>query len=554
MRIRLGITILIPFLACAQSDKTQVFYGRRTFTRADTLLGSLSPYRSCYDVVHYTLSLSIYPRRNFLKGEVICTFRWLGGSDTLQIDLDSTLEVSDIQIEEERVPFVRVKGTRAIWVPLSKWKERWEIGDLRRWRVRYEGRPRPAVRPPWEGGLVWSKTPTGQPWIGVTCQGSGASLWWPLKDHLSDEPDSVTLNFCVPAPLRVIANGQFLQSVPLRSDTCYTYRTSYPINTYNVTFYAAPGYRSYTDTLHSVSGEVLSLRFHLLPHRDIDKVNYLKRHAKRVLRAFEHYFGPFPPQRDGFALVESPYYGMEHQSGIAYGNEFREDPRWGFDYIILHETGHEWWGNHVTAADNADLWIQEGFCTYSEALFIEYYEGYERALEYLLQQRSYIRNRQTLQAPYGVNADQPYNTDIYYKAAWVLHTLRHRVNNDSLWFRCLRAIQDSFSFQTISAHQLISFMSRQLGENLEPFFRAYLLYLRPPVVQYRVVRERDTTYLEARWICDEPKFDGPMEFLGGNQRFRFFLTSELQRFALPSEVESIVPDRNRFMVLVSALL
>lgn len=536
-------------MACAQWEGTQVMYNRRAFTRADTLLGSLNPYRTCYDVRHYALSVSLDPTQKSLSGEVVCTFTWLGGAESLQIDLEEMLTLQQLLVDGKKVPFRRVKGTRAIWADLRKVASNWEVGSVHQWQAFYAGRPRSAPRPPWDGGLVWQQTPLGQPWIGVSCQGLGASVWWPLKDHLSDEPDSVTLTFCVPSLLRVIANGQPASQTPHKAQTCFTYRVTYPINTYNITFYAAPEYVTVGDTFHSASGAVIPLRFSVL-ERNRDKVSYMATESRKVLRALEHYFGPFPPQRDGFGLVESPYYGMEHQSAIAYGNRFKVEPEWGFDYIILHETGHEWWGNHVTASDNADLWIQEGFCTYSEALYIEYYQGYEAAKRYLLQQRRLIQNRQTIQGPYGVNSDQTYNTDIYYKMAWVFHTLRSRVQNDSLWFAVLRAVQDSFSFRTIEARELIAFLSRQLGEDLRPFFRAYLYYLRPPVVSYKVVEEGGQRYLLARWITQEAAFQGPMEFLVGEKTLRVVLTQEVQRFPLPAE-GAVVPDRTRFYVIAT---
>ncbi|MEN3041107.1 MAG: M1 family metallopeptidase [Bacteroidia bacterium] len=545
-------TILFPLVACAQRNEGQILHQRRSYTLADTLLGSLNPYRKCYDVVHYNLHILLNPGRESLRGEVECTFRWEGGSDTIQIDLDEPLRLLEFRVDGIKVPFKRVKGTRAIWIRIGESARGWRPGELHRWQAFYEGKPRKAPRPPWDGGLVWSRTPTGEPWIGVACQGLGASVWWPLKDHLSDEPDSVTLTFCVPPPLRVASNGTLTQVTAGRSDSCFTFRVSYPINTYNITFYAAPRYIFEIDTFYSISGRVIPLRFVLLPS-NADKVSYLRHHSVKVLRAFEHYFGPFPPQRDGFGLVESPYYGMEHQSAIAYGNRFRPDEEWDFDYIILHETGHEWWGNHITASDNADLWIQEGFCTYAEALYIEYYYGYDKAVEYLRRQRLYIQNHQTIQGPYGVNVDQTHNTDIYYKTAWVLHTLRSRIANDSLWFRCLRAIQDTFSFQTISAEKLIAFMGRQLGEDLRPFFRAYLLYLRPPVLRYRVLQENGKSYLEAYWLCEEKDFQGPMEFLVGDKRLRFYLTQEARRFPLPDGTEIVVPDRNRYLIVASPI-
>ncbi|MCS7189354.1 MAG: M1 family metallopeptidase, partial [Bacteroidia bacterium] len=513
-------------------------------------LGSLNPYRSCYDVVHYQLELTLRPSSKTLQGEVTCRFLWKGGADKIQIDLDEGLSVRRIEIDGQAAFFQRIKGTRAIWVTLPAEATSWKEGTLHSWKVKYKGKPQIAPRPPWDGGLIWTKTPMGTPWIGVACQGKGASIWWPLKDHLSDEPDSATLTFCVPAPLHVIANGEYSGWKAVNNGTCFTYRVTYPINTYNITFYAAPGYITVTDTFHSSSGKAIPMRFSLLAMHS-EKASYMAEHSRKVLRAYEHYFGPFPPQRDGFGLVESPYYGMEHQSAIAYGNQFKTDEKWGFDYIILHETGHEWWGNHVTARDNGDLWIQEGFCTYAEALYIEYYYGYKAAIEYLLNQREYIQNRLTIQAPYGVNADQAYNTDIYYKMAWVLHTLRSRVNNDSLWFACLRAIQDSFSFRTISRAELVAFMSRRLGEDLTPFFKAYLDHLRPPVLSYKVIQEEGKPILMAKWISAEKDFKGPVEFISGEKKLRLNLSQEVQRFTLPPDMPNPIPNRNRFLMLIT---
>lgn len=550
MRAGAAVALLLPWVACGQRGTLATPEGKRLYTRADTLLGCLRPARTAWDVVHYALEVTLYPQQEALKGQVTCTFRWLGGSDVLQLDLAQELTLKEIQVDGAKVSFRREPGTRAIWVKLPPQARQWPVGSLHTWRAAYQGKPRKAPLPPWDGGLVWSRTPDGQPWIGVACQGLGASLWWPLKDHLSDEPDSVSLTFCVPPPLRVIANGQPAGQFLRHTDTCFVWRVTYPINTYNVTFYAAPSYIVQEDTFHSLSGEVVPLRFALL-QAHADKVAYLAEQSKKVLRAYEHYFGPFPVPRDGFGLVESPYYGMEHQSAIAYGNRFRLDRTWGFDYIILHETGHEWWGNHVTAADNADLWIQEGFCTYGESLFIEYYQGYSAAVRYLVSQRGQIQNRFPVQGPYCVNADQTRNTDIYYKTAWMLHTLRSRVANDSLWLRCLRALQDSFSFRTVSRAEIVAFMGRQLNQDLEPFFRAYLDHLRPPVLSYRVVQEGEKAFLLARWICEEPAFAGPMEFLAGDKRLRFELTQQTQRFPLPEGVKEVLPDRSRFLVVVT---
>lgn len=529
-------------MACSQEASS--------FTKADTLLGSLNPYRTNYDVTFYALRLSVDPKRQTIRGHVECRFVWLGGADTLQIDLEDRLSVDQLLVDGEKASFWRVEETRAIWIKLPQAKS-WGPYSRHTWEVAYHGKPRSAPMPPWDGGLVWKKTPKGEPWIGVACQGLGASVWWPLKDHLSDEPDSAHITICVPQSLRAIANGQPAGVTFSQKEACFSYRVTYPINTYNITFYAAPGYVTQEDTFHSSSGQVLTLRFSLLPEHATRGALYMARHARQVLRAMEHYFGPFPLQRDGFGLVESPYYGMEHQSAIAYGNAFREEPEWGFDYIILHETGHEWWGNHLTVQDNADLWVQEGFCTYSEALYIEYYQGYESAVRYLLSQKPLIRNRRPIQGPRGVNIDQTHNTDIYYKAAWVLHTLRSIIQNDPRWFRALRALQDSFSFQTTTSEAVVAFLSRHLGADYAPFFRAYLNYARPPILQYSTFSRGDTFYLKARVLTPEPDFLYPVEFVVGNQVERFLVGSDWRTY--PVAQAEVRPNLKRYYFLVSRL-
>ncbi len=535
--------VLVPFLACAQRESKAPSY-------ADTLLGSLSPYRASYDVGHYDIQVQIEPRKQVLSGQVRCRFTWQGGPDTLQIDLEERLRAEALYVDGQKVRYVRVPNTRAIWVaiPMSK---TWEHGSTHTWEVRYGGKPRSAPMPPWDGGLIWSKTPQGEPWIGVACQGLGASVWWPLKDHLSDEPDSIQLTICVPPPLRAVANGQYAGTKLQGKDSCFTYRVTYPINTYNITFYAAPGYVILQDTFHSLSGKVLNLNFTLLPEHVEKGFPYMASETRKVLRAMEHYFGPFAPQRDGYGLVESPYYGMEHQSAIAYGNAFRKDPEWEMDYIILHETGHEWWGNHVTVADNADLWVQEGFCTYSEALFIEYYRGYDEAVRYLSAQKTQISNRRPIQGPKGINYDQTRNTDIYYKAAWMLHTLRSIVNEDAKWFRLLRALQDSFSFRVTSTEEVIAFISRQLGGDYEPFFRAYLYEARPPVLQYGIETQNGKKHLKVRCITSAEGFDYPVEFLVDGKVIRYAVGTAWRRYGLPPETKEVRPNGRRYYFLVS---
>ncbi|MGQ9863100.1 MAG: M1 family metallopeptidase [Bacteroidia bacterium] len=548
MRYAFGV---LKGLLWAQLGYLPEVYSGFSADLGDSLLGSLNRYR-LYDVTFYDLQLSIDPENKKIAGSNTISFWALADIETLQVDLVSAYKVRDMLFEGKKVPFWRVRDTRAIWVKLPYRLERKKY----RLQVFYEGTPRRAPMPPWDGGFVWKEDSLGRPWFGVACQGIGASLWWPLKDHLSDEPDSMRMTFCVPAPLKIISNGTLQKVTSSSKENCFTYVVHYPINTYNVTLYGGM-YETVEDTLQRSDGSVLKLRYHLLQPAQKASFAYLSRHAKKVLRAFEKYFGSYPASGDGFGLVESPYYGMEHQNVIAYGNEFKEDKTWQMDYIILHETGHEWWGNHIGCADNSDLWLNEGFCTYAEAVYIENYFGYEKAVRYLKDKRPLIRNARPLLGPRGVNFSQTFNTDIYYKGAWILHTLRSMVNNDSLWWGFLRAMQDSFSFRQFLTEDLIAFSNRHLpGRDWTSFWQVYLGYRMPPSLQIGIQRNAmGEKEILLSWKVPVKNFRYPVEIKVGDKILRAEVSAgEITRLPYPAGVEGMPkPYTDRFYVFSTAL-
>jgi aminopeptidase N len=401
------------------------------FNRADTLRGMLRPERTCYDVTYYRLDIQVDPGKRFVRGAVDIHFRAMSDFEWLQIDLFKNMEIESIYYEGKALDFFREHD--AVFIRFPQVKADRESS----FRVRYRGQPREAPDPPWEGGFVWSKDRLGRPWVGVACQGAGASLWWPNKDHLSDEPDSMDIILTVPDSLMGIANGQLIEKVDNGAWTQYHWKVSYPINNYSVSVNV--GYYAHLeDAYTSLEEEDLDLDYYVLFYNRRRARPHLEQ-VKEVIRCYETYFGPYPFWKDGFALIETPYLGMEHQSGIAYGNKFMRGylggmipPNMDWDYVIVHETAHEYFGNAVSVEDMAEIWLHESFATYLESLFVEYKFGKQEALKYLNGQRSFLENRKPLLGPKNVNWDHWSDPDNSYKGALMLNSLRHEIGSDTL--------------------------------------------------------------------------------------------------------------------------
>lgn len=477
----------------------------QAFTRADTLRGSLRHERTCYDVTFYDLWVKVDPATQRISGSNIIRFKAMEDFETMQVDLFDNLNVDGIRFLGQELTYQRVE--QAIFVHLPR---EVEAGTETSIEILYSGSPTAAARAPWDGGFVWKKDPQGKPWVGVACEGTGASLWWPCKDHLSDEPDSMRITVVAPIGLKAVANG--VQRSVRDLDTQWTqteWFVSYPINNYNVTLNIAD-YVHFADTFHNASG-THDLDYYVLRANE-QKARKQFEQVKPMMRVYERFFGEYPFWRDGYALVETPYLGMEHQGAIAYGNHYLPgydgfDPLGlKFDYIIIHETGHEWWGNSVSCRDHAELWIHEGFCTYGEAVYVEALWGKETAIRYLVNQRANILNATPIVGPLGVNFNAWSGSDMYYKGAWMLHTLRHQVGDDALWWAALRDFALAFRLRNTDTGEVIAWWNQRLGKDYTWLFREYLYAAKPPVFVYEPKAKGDKTQLKYKWEATEPGF------------------------------------------------
>lgn len=477
-------------------------------TEARVLLGNQdSKFRTCYDVKYYWLNIDFrnnLDKEHSISGTVLMMAKATIDFDTLQLDLAEKMTVDSVghiivRGPDKTIKFIRKKGVLFVIMDRTI-----KIGETVTIVVTYHGTPAEAKKAPWEGGFIRAEDDQKKPWWGVACQTNGASIWWPCKDVMNDEPDSVDINLVVPKGLVAVSNGVLAQTGPAfgseETHTSFSWHVSYPINIYNITFYIG-NYKLLHDTYYSeITHDTLQLNHYVLEQHYDKAVEHFKQ-LKKYLAFYETTFGPYPWYRDGFKLVESPYAGMEHQSAIAYGNGFKNDPQQGFDYIILHETAHEWWGNAVTANDLADAWIHEGFATYAEALYVEKTRGQPAYLQYLMNYRLFIINRRPLIGEKGIRYFNYKDSDIYMKGAWTLHSLRYVISNDSLFFDILHSFYMENRMKEISSEKFEELVNRKTGKDLHWFFEQYLHNRFTPELEYCV---KDTT-LYYRW---NPKYSG----------------------------------------------
>ncbi len=428
--------------------------------------------------------------------------------------------------------------------------------SLNKMRVYYHGEPIKAKRAPWDGGFVWTKDSSNLDWLGVACEGTGASLWWPNKDHLSDEPDSMKVTCTYPSNLDFIGNGRKTGETIHGNLKTTTWSTSYPINNYNVTLNIG-SYSHFSDTYTSqIDGRVLELDYYVLP-QNLQRAKVQFKQVKPMLEVYEKYLGPYPFWNDGYALVETPYLGMEHQGAIAYGNKYlngylgRDFSRIGvnFDYIIIHESGHEWWGNAVSAADIADLWLHEGFCTYTESIYVEGMYGLEKASEYINAKKSSVSNKSPIRGVPGVNHEG--DGDMYNKGMLFLNTLRHVVKNDSHWFAILKDMsQNTFKNKPTSYEQVVTYFSKMTKKNLRPIFDQYVNYPSIPVLYYRFeTKTKFNKIFYFKWKTDSKGFSMPFHYtLNGKKDFEY-ATDEWRSVSLNiRKVKKLVFDQKNFYI------
>ena len=467
------------------------------FTLADTLRGGQRPERFCYDATYYDLHVSLSPKTRTLEGYVDIYFRVVQPFERLQIDLAAGLNIDSIVYRADTLVYERLYDAVFVSFPDSL-----QAGDSAVFRVYYGGAPRQAPLPPWDGGLIWERT-AGMPWLSVACEYQGASIWWPCKDDVSDEPDSMGIHITLPRidSLSCVSNGRLRGVSEGDSTRTWHWFVANPINLYNITFYTGP-YRHFTLPYTGITGNY-ELDFYVRP-QNFKKARKHFQQAVDVMRFFEYTFGPYPWWEDGFKLVESSYAGMEHQSAIAYGYGYANMPGYNIDYIVLHETAHEWWGNSVTAADMAELWLHEGFATYSEALYIEHIEDYQGYLFYLMSQKLMIGHRYPIIGAPGVRFNairRGYNwdNDVYYKGAWVLHTLRSSIGEDSLFFDILKTFAQERAKSIVRTQDFIDLVNHKTGLDYSAFFKQYLSTTDVPVFLYTLRSEQPEGETESVW-------------------------------------------------------
>ncbi len=495
-------------LVCAQP---------KGFTRQDTLRGSIGPERAWWNVLHYELTIEPDYTTRQLKGKNRIEFNLTGApvTDRIQIDLQEPMLIEKVLLGQQSLPFQREGNV--FWIDLSAHrsllpKSKKIAATL---EIHFSGKPRVAVNPPWDGGWIFKKDKTGNPWMSVACQGLGASVWYPCKDHQSDEPDrGARMNIVVPDTLVAVANGRLIgKKLAGPGKEQWSWSVTSPINNYNLIPYIGR-YTHWSDTLMGERKQNLDLDYWVLAE-DLEKAKpHFKRDVKRMLRAFEHWFGPYPFYEDGFKLVQSPHLGMEHQSAIAYGNQFKNGylgrdlsgSGWGlgWDYIIIHESGHEWFANNITTRDIADMWVHEGFTMYSEVLFIDYHYGRAAADAYVKGLRASIQNDRPLIAPYDVNAEG--SGDMYNKGANLIHTLRAIINNDSLFRDILRGMNRDFALEPTTSTAVEAYWNKRMGLNVQPIFDQYLRTTQIPKLECRMANG----VTQCRWINCLPTFRMPV--------------------------------------------
>ncbi|WP_439583069.1 M1 family metallopeptidase [Dyadobacter bucti] len=533
----------LPYI-CLFFLTTCAFSQKKTFTHADTLRGSITPERAWWDLTFYHLNVRPDPQDSTLSGSTKVVYTILKPSQIIQIDLQEPLKINKAVQDGESLTFKR--DGNAFFIDLKK---KQEAGKSETIEIFYSGKPKLAKRPPWDGGVQWIPDGKGNTIISTSCQGLGASVWWPCKDHMYDEPDSMLISITVPKNMTDVSNGK-LRSIVENTDNTRTFNwfVNNPINNYGVNMNIA-NYVSWQENYKGEKGD-LSLSYVVLP-QNLDKAKEQFKQAPQMLRAFEHWFGPYPFYEDGYKLVEVPYLGMEHQSSVTYGNGYKmgylgkdlSNTGWGlkWDFIIIHESGHEWFANNITYKDAADMWIHESFTNYSENLYTEYYFGKNAGADYVIGTRDLIANDIPIIGPYGVNKEG--SKDMYYKGGNMLHTIRQIVNNDEKWRQILRGLNKTFYHQTVDASQIENYMSEHSGRDISKIFDQYLRDTRIPVLEYSFGGKA----LQYRWTNVVGDFDMPVKIkLGSGQEQFLFPTTNWKTMKIRDE-KTLNVDRNFYV-------
>ncbi len=501
LEVSLPLKSASPLLLQFDEMRVNAIEKKLSFNRGDTLRGSYGPYRANNDLLFYDLNMRLNIAEKYLSGFNTIRFKMLSDDSRIQIDLFDNMQVDSILFNDKPLEYTR--DFNAVFI---NFPEKLKAGKIYEIDFHYSGHPKETGR---FGGIAFKQDSLGNPWIYTACQNIGASLWWPNKDQQPDEVDSMKINLAAPSDLTVISNGRFQNKIDLGDGyTRWNWKVHYPINNYSVSLNIAK-YTHFVERLGEVTMDYYVLPYHLEPA----KRQFAQ--AKPMLECFEKYFGAYPFPKDGYKLIEAPYSGMEHQSAVTYGNLFQNGylgRDWTgvgvstkFDFIIIHESGHEWFGNSVTANDISDAWIQEGWCTYAEGVYVECMFGYEDALKYVNGYKSKVQNKSPIIGPAGVN-HWPSN-DQYFKGALFLHTLRHVVDDDKKWWAMLRDYAERFKYKNIYTADVINFFNSYFKRDFIPVFEQYLYHAHIPKLQVKFEENR----VAYRWQAEVEEFDLPVK-------------------------------------------
>ena len=545
---RLSI-LLLPALFFLQQAHSQVLHKQEAFTHQDTLRGSLNPERTWWDVTYYNITVQPDYINKTIKGNNIITFKILASGSSMQIDMQQPMEITSVSFQSLPLTYKREGNVYHVNFP-----GKLETGSTQQLNISFAGKPREATRPPWDGGWIWKKDDKGNPWMSVACQGLGASVWYPCKDIQSDEPDNgAGLTMIVPDTLVAIGNGR-LKEMKKNNDgtSTYTWQVVNPINNYNIIPYIGK-YVNFTEVFEGEKGK-LDCSYWVLNY-NLEKAKEQFKQAPLMLKCFEHWFGPYPFYEDSYKLVEAPHLGMEHQSAVGYGNKFANGylgrdlsgSGWGlkWDFIIVHESGHEWFANNITSKDLADMWLHEGFANYSETLFTECQFGKEAGNDYVIGTRKNITNGIPIIGPYGVNREG--SGDMYYKGGNLLHTIRQVIDNDDKFRNILRGLNKTFYHQTVTTQQVETYISKEAGIDFSKVFDQYLRTIKIPVLEYKIENGK----LSYRWSNCVKGFDLALKI---NCEGDHWLkpTEEWQVWNMPKGTDAFTADRNFYVNIKKA--
>lgn len=536
--------LILFFSALGYSGAAQHLYDVPEFDRQDSLRGSITEERDWWDLNYYHLQVQVDIDEKKISGKNRVQYTVLEPHNVMQIDLQVPMHITRITQNGKDLNFKR-EGS-AWFITLKEEQKKDEVKKL---DIEFSGSPKVAIRPPWEGGWSWQQDNSGKPFIATANQGIGASIWWPNKDHPYDEADSILISVTVPDSLMDVSNGR-LRSVQENDDHTKTWNwfVSNPINSYGVNINIAD-YVHFSDSYNGEKGK-LDINYYVLKE-NLEAAKEQFKQTIAMLEAFEHWFGPYPFYEDGFKLVEVPYLGMEHQSSVTYGNQFQNgylgrdlsNTGWGlkFDFIIIHESAHEWFANNITNYDVADMWIHEGFANYAENLYIDYHFGTEAAGEYVRGLRLSIQNDRPLQGIYGLNYRG--SSDMYNKGGNLLHTIRQIAGNDSLWRETLRGLNEEFYHQTVKSKQVEEYISQKLNMDLSSVFDQYVRDIRIPTLDYAFMNGR----LHYKWGNAVPGFSMPVDVIVNGEEIRLHPTTRMNSTEITAGGEELIVDPNYYV-------